>query len=218
MLVEHALARKEGMLAANGAFCATTGSHTGRSPKDKFIVSNEESAAKIWWGENNHPMTQETFAIIRRSLADYLQGRDVYILDAAAGADSRYRLPIQVITELAWHNLFARQLFLPAKESDLTSDRPGFTILCVPHFLTNPRTHGTRSSAAIIIDFEERLVLIAGTRYAGEMKKSIFTVLNFILPAEGVLPMHCSANIGPDGDVALFFGLSGTGKTSLSAD
>jgi phosphoenolpyruvate carboxykinase (ATP) len=218
VLVEHALRRGEGRLAANGAFAATTGVHTGRSPKDKFIVSNEETAAKIWWGENNHPMSGETFEVVRRSLADYLQGRDVYILDAAAGADPRYRMPLQVITELAWHNLFARQLFLRATESDLTSDRPGFTILCVPHFHTNPRSHGTRSEAAIIIDFEERLVLIAGTEYAGEMKKSIFTVLNFILPQQGVLPMHCSANVGADGDVALFFGLSGTGKTSLSAD
>ena len=218
VLVEHALTHGEGQLAANGVFRATTGSHTGRSPKDKFIVSNEESAARIWWGENNHPMSHETFEIIRRSLADYLQGRDVYILDAAAGADPRYRLPIQVITELAWHNLFAQQLFLRARESDLTSERPGFTILCVPHFLTNPRMHGTRSEAAIIIDFQERLVLIAGTQYAGEIKKSIFTVLNFLLPAEGVLPMHCSANVGPEEDVALFFGLSGTGKTSLSAD
>ncbi|WP_165423909.1 phosphoenolpyruvate carboxykinase (ATP) [Ktedonosporobacter rubrisoli] len=217
-LVEHALARGEGMLASNGAFAATTGSHTGRSPKDKFIVSNKETAARIWWGENNHPISPEAFASVRRSLADYLQGRDVYILDAAAGADPRYRMPIQVITELAWHNLFARQLFLRAKESDLTSDDPGFTILCVPHFHTYPPAHGTRSEAAIILDFEERLVLIAGTEYAGEMKKSIFTVLNFLLPARGVLPMHCSANVGPLGDVALFFGLSGTGKTSLSAD
>lgn len=218
VLIEHALARKEGVLASNGAFSATTGTHTGRSPKDKFIVSNQETASKIWWGENNHPMSPETFALIRQSLADYLQGRDVYILDAAAGADPHYRMPIQVITELAWHNLFARQLFLRANESDRTSENPGFTILCVPHFRTNPRAHGTRSDTTIIIDFEERLVLIAGTEYAGEMKKSIFTVLNFILPAEGVLSMHCSANVGMDGDVALFFGLSGTGKTSLSAD
>ena len=218
ILVEHALARNEGVLAANGAFAAVTTPHTGRSPKDKFIVSNEESSAKIWWGENNHPMSPETFAGIRRSLADYLQGRDVYVLDAAASADPQYRMPIQVITEMAWHNLFARQLFLRANEADLTNDRPGFTILCVPNFHTNPRIHGTRSEAAIILDFEERLVLIAGTRYAGEMKKSIFTVMNFILPAEGVLSMHCSANVGNAGDVALFFGLSGTGKTSLSAD
>jgi phosphoenolpyruvate carboxykinase (ATP) len=174
--------------------------------------------AKIWWGENNHPMTPETFEIVRRSLADYLQGRDVYVLDAAASADPRYRMPIQVITELAWHNLFAHQLFLRRNESDATSDNPGFTILCVPNFHTNPHSHGTRSDVAIIIDFKERLVLIAGTQYAGEMKKSIFTVLNFLLPAEGVLPMHCSANVGQEGDVALFFGLSGTGKTSLSAD
>lgn len=217
-LVEHALARDEGQLAANGAFAATTGPHTGRSPKDKYIVSNKDYDAKIWWGENNHPMSQETFENIRHRLAAYLQGRDVYVLDAAAGADPDYRMPIQVITELAWHNLFARQLFLRANESDLTSDRPGFTVLCVPNFKTDPRTDDTRSDTAIIIDFEERLVLIAGTLYAGEMKKSIFTVLNFMLPAEGVLPMHCSANVGPDGDVALFFGLSGTGKTSLSAD
>ncbi len=218
ILMEHALAHHEGVLAANGAFAATTGEHTGRSPKDKYVVSNEEYAAKIWWGENNHPMSPETFDLVRRSLAAYLQGRDVYVLDAAAGADPEYRMPIQVITELAWHNLFARQLFLRANESDITSGRPGFTILCVPNFLTDPRTFGTRSDTSIIIDFEERLALIAGTHYAGEMKKSIFTVLNFILPAEGVLPMHCSANVGPEGDVALFFGLSGTGKTTLSAD
>ncbi len=218
VLVERALARNEGILAANGAFTAQTGTYTGRSPKDKFIVSNEELAAKIWWGENNHPMEPETFEVVRRSLADYLQGRDVYVLDAAAGADPQYRMPIQVITELAWHNLFARQLFLRKNESDLTSSRSGFTILCVPNFHTNPQSHGTRSDIAIIIDFKERLVLIAGTQYAGEMKKSIFTVLNFILPSEGVLSMHCSANVGQEGDVALFFGLSGTGKTSLSAD
>lgn len=218
VLVEHALERHEGILAANGAFRATTGSHTGRSPKDKYIVANENFATRIWWGDNNHPMTKEAFEVVRRSLSDYLQGRDVYVLDAAAGADPRYRMPIQVITELAWHNLFARQLFLRANESDFSTEKPGFTILCVPNFLTNPRSHGTRSDAAIIIDFEERLVLIAGTQYAGEMKKSIFTVLNFLLPAQKVLPMHCSANVGEDGDVALFFGLSGTGKTSLSAD
>src|SRR6266481_615146 len=218
VLVEHALARQEGELAANGAFTAMTGSHTGRSPKDKYIVSNEEYATKIWWGEINHPISAETFEGIRRSLAAYLQGRDVYVLDAAAAADPAYRIPIQVITELAWHNLFARQLFLRANQDDLTSGHPGFTVLCVPNFHADPRTFGTRSEVAIIIDFEERLILIAGTQYAGEMKKSIFTVLNFILPAEGVLPMHCSANVGPGGDVALFFGLSGTGKTPLSAD
>lgn len=218
VLIEHALSRGEGQLASNGAFCSTTGVHTGRSPKDKFIVSNDSYTDRIWWGDNNHPMSPENFTLVRRSLADYLQGRDVYVLDAAAGADPGYRLPIRVVTELAWHNLFARQLFLRADELDLNSDRPGFTIICAPHFKMNPAVHGTRSETAIIVDFEERLVLIAGTEYAGEMKKSIFTVLNFLLPAEGVLPMHCSANVGPDGDVALFFGLSGTGKTSLSAD
>lgn len=218
VLVEHALARKEGVLAANGAFAATTGAHTGRSPKDKFIVSNKASAEKIWWGENNHPISPDEFALIRRRLAAYLQGRDVYVLDAAASADPHYRMPIQVITELAWHNLFAHQLFLRMHEKDLENGKPGFTILCVPNFHTDPRLDGTRSDTSIIIDFEERLVLISGTHYAGEMKKSVFTALNFILPPEGVLPMHCSANVGPEGDVALFFGLSGTGKTSLSAD
>ncbi len=202
VLVEHALARKEAVLASNGALAATTGVHTGRSPKDKFIVSNQGLGPRIWWGDNNHPMSQENFEAVRSSLSAYLQGRDVYVLDAAAAADPHYRMSIQVITELAWHNLFARQLFLRANENDLASPRPGFTILCVPNFHTDPRIHGTRSEAAIIIDFEERLVLIAGTRYAGEMKKSIFTVLNFILPAEDVLPMHCSANEGPGGDVA----------------
>ncbi len=218
VLIEHALARKEGELAANGAFAATTGSHTGRSPKDKFIVTSEESAAKIWWGDTNHPISRENFEAIRSSLAAYLQGRDVYVLDAAGGADPQYRIPVQVITELAWHNLFARQLFLRVNESDQLDDRPGFTILCVPNFHLDPRIHGTRSETGIILDFQERLVLIAGTQYAGEMKKSIFTVLNFILPAQGVLPMHCSANMGDNGKVALFFGLSGTGKTTLSAD
>jgi phosphoenolpyruvate carboxykinase (ATP) len=218
VLIEHALARKEGMLAANGAFAATTGSHTGRSPKDKFIVTGEESAAKIWWGDTNHPLSRENFEAVRTSLAAYLQGRDVYVLDAAAGADPQYRLPVQVITEYAWHNLFARQLFLRANESDLTSNRPGFTVLCVPNFHIDPRIYGTRTQTGIILDFEERLVLIAGTQYAGEMKKSIFTVMNYVLPAQGVLPMHCSANMGPEGNVALFFGLSGTGKTTLSAD
>ena len=217
-LVEHSLARNEGILAANGAFSATTGKHTGRSPKDKYIVSNEDIADRIWWGDNNHPLSSEKYELIRQGVADYLQGRDVYVLDAAVGADPSYRMPIQVITELAWHNLFTRQLFLREAEIDQCSDRPGFTILCVPHFHTNPRVHSTRSDAAIIVDFKERLVLIAGTEYAGEMKKSIFTVLNYLLPAEGVLPMHCSANVGPDEDVVLFFGLSGTGKTSLSAD
>ena len=143
------------------------------------------------------PCRRKISKLLRSSLAAYLQGRDVYVLDAAAGADPEYRMPIQVVTELAWHNLFARHLFLRANESDLTSDRPGFTILCVPNFHTDPRVHGTRSETAIIIDFEERLVLIAGTQYAGEMKKSIFTILNFILPPKGVLPMHCSANVGP---------------------
>ncbi len=177
VLVEHALARKEAILASNGVLAATTGAHTGRSPKDKFIVSNEEYAAKIWWGENNYPISRENFDAVRSSLSAYLQGRDVYVLDAAAGADPAYRMPIQVITALAWHNLFARQLFLRSDESDLISSRPGFTILCVPHFHADRRVHSTRTGTAIIVDFEERLVLISGTEYAGEMKKSIFTVL-----------------------------------------
>lgn len=218
VLIEHALARKEGILASNGAITAMTAPHTGRSPKDKFVVEHEEYDATIWWGENNQQISQEHFEAVRHSIAGYLQHRDVYVLDAAAGADPHYRMPIQVVTELAWHSLFARQLFLHPNPSDLSTDRPGFTILCVPNFHTDPRIHGTRSQTAIMLDFEKRLILIAGTHYAGEMKKSIFTVLNFILPAQGVLPMHCSANVGSDGDVALFFGLSGTGKTSLSAD
>ncbi len=156
VLVEHALARKEAMLASNGVLAATTGARTGRSPKDKFIVSNEEYAAKIWWGENNHPISRENFDAVRSSLSAYLQGRDVYVLDAAAGADPAYRMPIQVITSLAWHNLFARQLFLRSNESDVTSTRPGFTILCVPHFHADRRVHSTRSETAIIVDFEER--------------------------------------------------------------
>lgn len=218
LLVEHALARKEGELASNGAFAALTGIYTGRSPKDKFIVSHKESEQTIWWGAINHPIPYENFETLRLSLAAYLQERDVYVLDAEVGADPDYRMPVQVITELAWHSLFARQLFLRPKTSEVQSDRPGFTVICVPNFKTDPDIHGTRSEAAVILDFEHRLVLIAGTHYAGEIKKSIFTVLNYLLPAEDVLPMHCSANVGSAGDVALFFGLSGTGKTSLSTD
>ncbi len=218
LLIEHALARKEGVLAANGAFTAVTGVYTGRSPKDKFIVSHRESSQKIWWGDINHPVSSENFETLRLSLAAYLQERDVYVLDAAVGADPEYRMPVQVITELAWHNLFARQLFLRSTPTDAQSKLPGFTVICVPNFKTNPAIHGTRSEAAVILDFEQRLVLIAGTHYAGEIKKSIFTVLNFLLPAQDVLPMHCSANVGAQNDVTLFFGLSGTGKTSLSTD
>jgi phosphoenolpyruvate carboxykinase (ATP) len=216
-LVELALARGEATLAATGALVATTGKRTGRSPGDKFIVRHADSpsAARVWWGTVNQPLDAALFDRLLARVAAYLQGRDLFVIDAQVGADPRYSLPLRVIGELAWHALFARQLFRPAGAAP-TGER--WTVLAAPRFHADPALDGTRSETAIALDLERRLVLICGTEYAGEIKKSLFTVMNYILPEQGVLPMHCSANMGADGDVALFFGLSGTGKTTLSAD
>jgi phosphoenolpyruvate carboxykinase (ATP) len=219
-LVEMALARGEGELAASGALVARTGKRTGRSPGDKFLVQypNSSSAARIAWGKVNQPISPAAFERLRARVAAYLQGRDLFVVDATAGADARYGLPIRLVTEYAWHALFARQLFRRLDPAALADHTPEWTILSAPRFHADPAIDGTKSETAVILDVERKIVLICGTEYAGEIKKSIFSVLNYVLPLNGVFPMHCSANIGADGASALFFGLSGTGKTTLSAD
>ena len=216
-LVEHALAREEGTLAEGGALCTLTGKYTGRSPDDKFTVRDATTEGTIWW-DNNKAMTPDAFARIHDRMAAYLQGRDVFVQDAWAGADPAHRLSVRVIAERAWHALFARNMFIRPPAEDLATFTPDFTIIHAPGFKAEPARDGTNSEALILVDFTRKVVLIGGTEYAGEIKKSIFTVLNFILPPRGVLGMHCSANVGADGASALFFGLSGTGKTTLSAD
>ncbi|MBH8601778.1 phosphoenolpyruvate carboxykinase (ATP) [Thermoactinomyces sp. CICC 23799] len=217
-LVEHAILRNEAVLTESGAICATTGAFTGRSPKDKFIVQEPSVAEHIDWGSVNQPMEPEKFERLLKRLQSYLAEKELYIFDGFAGADPAYRLPIRVINEYAWQNLFVHQLFIRPSKEELEAHDPEFTVICAPDFKADPKSDGTRSETVIAVSFEHKMVLIAGTRYAGEMKKSIFSVMNYLLPERGVLPMHCSANIGKEGDVALFFGLSGTGKTTLSAD
>jgi phosphoenolpyruvate carboxykinase (ATP) len=219
-LVEAALARGEGMLAASGALVARTGKRTGRSPGDKFVVryDGRASAEQIAWGKTNQPMSPETFERLRARINAYLQGRELFVVDALASADARYDLSIRLTTEFAWHALFARQLFRRLDQAQRDSFTPAWHIISAPRFLADPEIDGTKSETAVILDVEQRMIVICGTEYAGEIKKSIFTAMNYVLPMQHVLPMHCSANVGADGDVALFFGLSGTGKTTLSAD
>ncbi|MBE1440734.1 phosphoenolpyruvate carboxykinase (ATP) [Paenibacillus sp. OAS669] len=217
-LIEHALLRKEGQLASTGAFAVTTGKYTGRSPKDKFIVEEPSVMEHIAWGAVNQPMSQVHFEKLYAKAMDYMKARELFVFDGFAGADEEYRLPIRVINERAWHNLFVRQLFIRPTEEELAAHKPEFTVIAMPGLKAEPELDGTNSETFIVVSFERRVVLIGGTEYAGEMKKSIFSVLNYLLPFQGVFPMHCSANVGEKGDVALFFGLSGTGKTTLSAD
>jgi len=219
-LVEAALAHGEGELAASGALVARTGKRTGRSPSDKFLVQypGAASADRIAWGKVNQPIAPEVFERLLARVAAYFQGRDLFIVDAYAGADPRYGLPIRIVTEFAWHALFAHQLFRRLDAAALSGHTPEWTIISAPRFQADPAIDGTKSETAVILDVERKLVLICGTEYAGEIKKSIFSVMNYVLPLSGVFPMHCSANIGADGATALFFGLSGTGKTTLSAD
>ncbi|WP_048601224.1 phosphoenolpyruvate carboxykinase (ATP) [Rubeoparvulum massiliense] len=217
-LIEKSLASKEASLAVNGALLATTGKYTGRSPHDKFIVQEASTGEKIAWGDVNKPFTQEKFEQLFQRVMAYLQNRDLYVFDGYAGADTTYRLPIRVINEFAWQNLFVHNLFIRPTAEELAEHQPEFSVIAAPGFKAIPEVDGTNSEAFIIINFEQRIVLIGGTSYAGEMKKSIFSVMNFLLPQRDVLSMHCSANMGEDGNVALFFGLSGTGKTTLSAD
>lgn len=217
-LYDEALRRGEATIAHLGPLVVRTGHHTGRSPNDKFIVKEPTSESNIWWGKVNRPISPEQFEILQARMLAYLQNKDVFVQDLYAGTDERYRLPIRVITESAWHNLFARNLFVRPKLEELENHNPQFTVLNVPRLHAIPETDGTNSEVFIIVNFGKRLVLIGGTSYAGEIKKSIFTVMNYLLPLREVLSMHCSANIGKNNDVAVFFGLSGTGKTTLSAD
>jgi phosphoenolpyruvate carboxykinase (ATP) len=217
-LVEAAIARGEASLAANGALVALTGSRTGRSPRDKFIVRDAATDQVINWGKVNQPFDPADFQALLDRVVEHMQERDLYVEDLFAGADKNYRLRVQVIAEYAWHALFAKQLLIRPSFEELVTHQPEFTIIAAPEFEAVPERDGTKSSTFIIADFTRRLILIGGTKYAGEMKKSIFGVMNLLLPERDVFPMHCSANIGASGDTALFFGLSGTGKTTLSAD
>ncbi|MBI3796675.1 MAG: phosphoenolpyruvate carboxykinase (ATP) [Deltaproteobacteria bacterium] len=219
-LYEHAIQRHEGLLAHLGPLVVRTGQYTGRSPNDRFVVQEPSSQDKMWWGKVNQPFTIARYDALRARLTAYLQGKDLYVQDCYVGADPTYRLPIRVINELAWHNLFARNMFLQEPDLDqLAQHQPQFTVIDAPGFNASPEDDGTRSEAFILLHFGRREVIVGGTAYAGEMKKSLFTVMNYLLPPQGVLSMHCSANYGKDeNDVAIFFGLSGTGKTTLSAD
>jgi phosphoenolpyruvate carboxykinase (ATP) len=217
-LVEEALRRGEGRLASTGAFVATTGNYTGRSPNDKYLVDEPAIRNQIDWGRVNHPMESVVFHRLLIAVERYLADKDVFVFDGFAGSDPDYRLPIRVVNEYAWHNLFARQLFVRPTEAERVQHQPDFTVISAPGYQAIPERDGTRSEAFIAVNLERRIILIGGTQYAGEMKKSIFSVMNYLLPEQGVLPMHCSANRGPEGETALFFGLSGTGKTTLSAD
>jgi phosphoenolpyruvate carboxykinase (ATP) len=216
-LYEEIARRGEGTLSSHGAMIVDTGEHTGRAAKDKAIVRESGSEDKVFWGDVNKDFSQEKFNALKDRMMAHANGRDLFVQDTFVGADSNYRLPIRVINELAWHSLFARTMFI-SKPNETTPHKPEFTIINLPSFQADPQRDGTRSPTFILMDFSQRLVLIGGTYYAGETKKSGFTLMNYLLPQKGVMSMHCSANVGNDGDVAIFFGLSGTGKTTLSAD
>src|ERR671919_1535579 len=216
-LYEEIFRRSEGVLSDHGALIVDTGEHTGRAAKDKAIVREPDSQDKVFWGDVNKDFPQDKFNSIKERMMAHANGRDLFVQDTFVGADPKYRLPIRVINELAWHSLFARTMFISnIKETE--PHQPEFTIINFPSFQADPQRDGTRSPTFILMDFSQRLVLIGGTSYAGETKKSAFTIMNYLLPQRGVMSMHCSANVGAGGDVAVFFGLSGTGKTTLSAD
>lgn len=217
-LYEQAIRRREGRLAHLGPLVVRTGDHTGRSPRDKFIVRESSSEGDIWWGDVNQAMDPGCYQTLYQRLLAYWQGKDLFVQDCFAGADPDYRMPIRVISETAWHSLFARNMFIQATQEELKVHEPAFTVLHAPRFHAIPDVDCTRSEVFVVIHFGERTVLIGGTHYAGEIKKSIFTALNYFLPQQDVLSMHCSTNKGAGGDVAIFFGLSGTGKTTLSTD
>ncbi len=217
-LYEQITHRNEGSIAADGPAVMLTGEHTGRSPKDKFIVEEPDSKDLVWWEGGSKPFTPERFALMQHRLLAYMQGKELFVQDCYAGADPEYRLRIRVITEKAWHNLFARTMFIVPPDGDQVDFEPDYTIIHAPDFHASPNIDGTHSETFILMNFAAKLFLIGGTGYAGEITKSVFSLLNFILPQKRVLSMHCSANVGDKGDVALFFGLSGTGKTTLSTD
>ncbi|GGB47374.1 phosphoenolpyruvate carboxykinase [ATP] [Roseibium aquae] len=216
-LYEYALARNEARLSAGGALVADTGAHTGRSPKDKFVVKDETTKDTVWW-DNNAAMTPEQFETLLADFKAHARGMDLFAQDLYGGADPVHRLPVRVYTEYAWHSLFIRNLLLRPGRDELATFVPEMTIIDLPSFKADPARHGCRSETVIACDLTRKIVLIGGTSYAGEMKKSVFTFLNYLLPAKGIMSMHCSANVGATGDTAVFFGLSGTGKTTLSAD
>ena len=217
VLFEEAVRRGEGKVSKGGAFVVTTGQHTGRSARDKYIVREPGSEADIWWA-NNAEMSPEAFTRLEKDITEYLGAQELFVADLYAGADPAYRLNVRVVNQHAWHNLFLRHLLIEPAAGDLPGFVPGFTILHAPDFKADPARHGVRSETVIALDFTRAVVLICGTSYAGEMKKSVFSILNYILPGKDVMSMHCSANVGEAGDAAVFFGLSGTGKTTLSAD
>ncbi len=220
-LVEEAVFRGEGALVAGGPFVANTGKHTARSANDKFVVRETDSEGNIWWGVYNRPFSADKFEVLYDRMLGFLQGRDAFIQDVYAGADEAFRLPVRIVTELAWHSHFVRNMFiLPQSLEEYKRFVPEFTIVAMPSFKSAPAVDSSNSDTFICLSFEKKLAIIGNTAYAGEIKKSVFTILNYLLPLEGVLSMHCSANVNPDNadDVALFFGLSGTGKTTLSAD
>jgi phosphoenolpyruvate carboxykinase (ATP) len=218
VLYTHALLRNEGRLAEGGPLVVDTGRHTGRSPNDKFVVREPGSEDRIWWGKINQQLDEEQFDGLREKVVSYLERQDLYVVDSFAGADPAHRLAVRVITDSPWHALFAKTLFIDPTEDELAEHEPQAVILHAPAVEADPDTDGTRSPTFVVLHPTRSEILIGGTYYAGEIKKSIFTLMNDRLPQEGVLPMHCSANVGEDGDVAVFFGLSGTGKTTLSAD
>ena len=217
-MVEQIIARNEGILSSTGALSVKTGRFTGRSPDDKYIVDDEVTHNSVNWGKVNHPISEENFDKIFRRMKKHIEDKEFFIFDGFVGADPDHRLPIRVINNRAWHNLFARQLFIRPTGEELENYKPEFTLISCDDFAAIPEEEGTRTETFIIINFKKKLVLIGSTSYAGEIKKAMFSIMNFLLPRKGVFPMHCSANVGKDGDTALFFGLSGTGKTTLSAD
>ncbi|MFM9897281.1 phosphoenolpyruvate carboxykinase [Sphingorhabdus sp.] len=218
-LVEAALANKEGIMAKDGPLVVKTGLHTGRSAKDKYIVRDAETENSIWWGKTNVGMDPAHFAALKEDFIAALGGKDkLYVADLFGGSQPEHRVNVRVINELAWHNLFIRTLLVRPTQHELAGFVPEYTIIDLPSFRADPARHGCRSETVVAVNFTEKLILIGGTAYAGEMKKSVFGILNYLLPVKGVMPMHCSANIGADGHTAVFFGLSGTGKTTLSAD
>jgi len=218
-LMEEAVKRGEGVMTDTGALMCDTGKFTGRSPKDRFIVKDDTTADKVWWGDVNVAFDADKFDQLYDKMVRFLDGRKIYVRDAAAGADPTHRMRVRIIDTQAWHNLFCYNMFLRLNQNEIEDFHPDFTILAIPEFKANPKVDGTRSENFAIINFTRRMILVGGTGYAGETKKGVFSVLNFLLPdQEHILSMHCSANMGKKGDTAIFFGLSGTGKTTLSAD
>ena len=218
-LYEEAVFRNEGKISKHGPLVVNTGKHTARAANDKYVVRESGTENQVWWGEYNRPYGREKFNELYNRVQGFLQGRDVFVQDCFAGADENFRLPIRIIAEYAWHSLFARNMFLlPKTQEEYRRHFPEFTVIAVPSFKAFPQIDATNSGTVIVINFEQKLCIIGNSGYGGEIKKSIFTIMNYLLPLDGVMTMHCSANVGNDGNAALFFGLSGTGKTTLSAD